>query len=420
MNLKIIFRSNTQHNHGHIYLKEANMDRQDKERFGVFDFGLTPEEEARALSLHQDSIIIDMLYWGPVTRLAITAEMEQELVQLYKATGDYDMVTLKGIYQAQDMAARGKFPRFKQHWDASGVTAGNRMLEFSSWQAFAATLAYNIAMFDQLPWVVKALSAADIRRAKAEGKHAAWLNTQLATGMEKNFIDLLEPAHQMGLRMVMLTYNLWNLIGAGCMERTDAGISNYGAECIARMNELGILIDTGHCGRQTTLDACKLSKKPVIASHTAAEGVYAHKRAKTDAELKALAATGGVIGVYNLPFFIAPPQEKGRQADINHWLDQIDYIVNLVGWEHVGIGTDWPMSLPDSILIEVFVPGSLKRGFDAQRDRLGESLNSLDGFADYRDFPNITRGLVKRGYNDAQIRGILGENFMGVFEAVCG
>jgi membrane dipeptidase len=394
------------------------MGDKDQECFGVFDYNLTPDEEIRATDLHRTSIVIDMLYWGPSTKLSLTNEMAQELVDTFKATGDVDAVTLKGIYQAQHMNSKGKFPRFKEDWDASGVTAGNRMVEFSSWETFAASLAYNIAMFDRTDWVIKALAPGDIRRAKAEGKHAAWINSQLATGIEKNFIELLEPAYEMGLRMVMLTYNLWNLIGAGCTERTDAGISSYGADCIAKMNELGIIVDTGHCGRQTTLDACILSKKPVIASHTAARAVYPHKRAKTDEELKALAGTGGVIGVYNLPFFIAPPQENGTKASMNHWLDQIDYIADLVGWTHVGIGTDWPMPLPDTILMEAFLPGSLKRGFDAERDRLGSSLDTLDGFADYRDFPNVTRGLVKRGYSDEQIKGILGENFLRVFEAV--
>jgi membrane dipeptidase len=391
-----------------------------KRRFGDFDFGLNPEEEARASKLHKESIVIDMLYWGPSTHLSITAEMEKELLDFFKATHDLDWTTGRGIYQAQNMAARGEFPQFKEDWDASGITAGNRTVEFSSWEYFAAGFAANILLFDRLPWVVKALTAGDIRRAKAEGKHAAWINTQLTTGIEKNFFDLLEHAHAMGLRMVMLTYNLWNLIGAGCTERTDAGISNYGANVIERMNELGIIVDTGHCGRQTTLDACELSSKPVIASHTAAQGLHLHPRAKEDEELKALADTGGIIGVYSIPHFIAPPPSEGKRVGMNEWLDHIDYIANLVGWEHVGIGTDWPMALPKSILEEVFVQFSLKAGFRPDKDRIEEVVANLDGFDDYRDFPNVTRGLVKRGYSEEQIRGILGENFLRVFEEVCG
>lgn len=387
--------------------------------FGAFDFGLTGEEEKRASRIHEESIVIDMLYWGPSTHLSITAEMEQELVDFFSATNDLEATTLKAVLQTEDWAAKGKFPQFKEDWDVSGVTAGCRTIEFSSWEVFAITLGKHIALFDNMPWLVKALKAEDIRRAKSEGKHAAWINTQVATGFDKNFIDLLEPAYDCGLRMVMLTYNPGNLIGAGCAERTDAGITNYGARAIEKMNELGIIVDTGHCGRQTTLDACLLSKKPVIASHTAASGVHPHARAKTDEELKALAETGGVIGVYNMPFFIAPPPEQGKKIGMNEWLDQIDYIVNLVGWEHVGLGSDWPMCMPNRVLLEAFVPGAIKMGHRVE-DRVGEALTNLDGFDDYRDFPNITRGLVKRGYTEEQSKGIMGENFMRVFEEVCG
>jgi len=91
-----------------------------------------------------------------------------------------------------------------------------------------------------------------------------------------------------------------------------------------------------------------------------------------------------------------------------------------VGWEHVGVGTDWPMSLPKSILEETFVQFGLKAGFRPDQDRIEEAIANLDGFDDYRDFPNVTRGLIKRGYTDEQIRGILGENFLRVFEEVCG
>ena len=387
--------------------------------FGSFDFGLSPDEEARAAALHQKNIVIDMLYWGPSTYRSITEEMEQELVAYFEAGHGLERTSLKAIFQPEDWAVKGKFPPFKEDWEASGVTAGCRTIEFSSWEFFAASLGKHIALFDHMPWLVKALKAGDIRRAKAEGNRAAWINTQLATGFDKNFIDLLEPAYDFGLRMVMLTYNPGNLIGAGCAERTDAGISNYGAGVIAKMNELGMIVDTGHCGRRTTLDACELSTAPVIASHTAARAVHAHTRAKTDEELKALAATGGVIGVYNMPFFIAPPPEPGQKIGMNEWLNQIDYIVNLVGWEHVGIGSDWPMSMPNRVLLEAFVPGAIKMGHRVE-DRVGEALTNPDGFDDYRDFPNITRGLVKRGYTDQQIKGILGENFMRVFEAVCG
>lgn len=216
-----------------------------------------------------------------------------------------------------------------------------------------------------MPWVGKALRADDIRRAKAEGRHAAWLNTQLA-------------------------------------------------RAIGLMNELGIIVDTGHCGRQTTLDACALSKKPVVASHTAARGVFDCDRGKSDEEMRRLADTGGVIGLVTNPQFLGP----GRDVDMWTWLDHVDYIVNLVGWQHAAIGTDWPMPLPKSALQKAHARFVEESGWPVSDATI--FTNNLVGFDDYRDLPNITRGLVKKGYSDEQIKGILGENFLRVFQEVCG
>jgi membrane dipeptidase len=214
--------------------------------------------------------------------------------------------------------------------------------------------------------------------------------------------------------MIMLTYNTMNFLGGGCSERVDAGASRAGARLIAQMNELGIIVDTGHCGRQTTLDACRLSGKPVVASHTAARAVFECDRGKSDEELRALADTGGVIGLVTNPQFLGPR----RKTDMGTWLDHMDHIVRVAGWEHAAIGTDWPMSLPKSALRTAHARFVEDTGWPVADPTI--FCDNLVGFDDYRDLPNITRGLVKRGYSDIQIRGILGENFLRVFEEVCG
>ena len=385
-----------------------------KSQFGNYDYGLTSEEEVRAAKLHKESIICDMLYWGPCTYRSWTKEMERELHEVWEAHHDPLEIMLLSIFQPQRLAASGQLPEYKEYWDQSGVTAGSRMLEgFASFHDFAFTIGHNIALFDHMPWLIKALHADDIRRAKAEGKHAAWINTQLAWNIGSDFIDLLEPAYALGLRMVQLTYNTMTFIAAGCTERTDAGVSSYGAKVITKMNELGILVDTGHCGRQTTLDACELSTQPVVASHTCAEKVYNHYRGKSDEEIRAIADSGGVIGVVTLPRFLG----SGQEVTMDTFLDHMDYIVNLVGWEHAAVGTDWPLPIPNSVLRKIVGSYTEKVGFP--KDDTDRTINAI-GFDDYRDFPNITRGLVKRGYTDEQIKGILGENFLRVFKTVCG
>jgi membrane dipeptidase len=384
----------------------------EQEQFATFDFGLSAEQEQRAARLHGESIIIDMLFQGPCGYRSFTADLEAELHAEYEKEHNHLEVLFSATFTPPRLAARGECPDFKSCWDESGITAGNRQTRAGLTPAAARFWATLTQQFDHLPWLIKALRAEDIRRAKREGNHAGMVTTQNTVEMDED-IRVVDVLWGMGLRMMQLTYNSMNFAGAGCTERTDAGVSNFGARVIDRMDELGIIVDTGHCGRQTTLDACSLSKNPVVASHTSAASVYKVDRAKSAEELQALAGTGGVIGVYAVPFFLAP----GRDVTIEAMLDHIDYIVDLVGWQHVGIGTDWPMQAPKSILGHLD-EGGKEIGFREEHNL--NSLTNLIGFDDYRDFPNITRGLVKRGHTDEQIKGILGENFLRVYEQVCG
>jgi membrane dipeptidase len=218
------------------------------------------------------------------------------------------------------------------------------------------------------------------------------------------------------LDVVELAYNRMTFLGAGCMERYDPGLSHFGVQFVRRCNEVGVTIDTAHTGRQSTLDACWASSKPVIAGHTSAAALYECDRTKSDDELRAIAASGGVIGVYALPFFPCPPGSPPQSIEL--MLDHSEYIVQLVGWQHVAIGTDHPIALPPSLRRRLLLLLFESVGF--RPEPTVDPTQSLTGFRDPRDLPNITRGLVSRGYTDEQIRGILGENFVRVFENVCG
>src|SRR3989475_13022023 len=155
-----------------------------------------------------------------------------------------------------------------------------------------------------------ATCAEDIRAAKADGRLAIVLNVQDASilGRDLSVLDLL---HGFGVRQVQLTYNTRNLIGDGCTERTDAGLSDFGMAVVRRLNELGILIDLSHCGRQTTLDAAAVSTRPVACTHTAARALRDIPRNKRDDELLAVAATGGGGGVGAGPP-VPPGKKQGR------------------------------------------------------------------------------------------------------------
>ncbi len=380
--------------------------------FADFDFGLTDEQEERATRLHAESIIIDTLFQGPCGYRSFTDEMVEQLKSEFEEHRQVD----KGLWSAVQMpirgAIKGEFPDFYTCWHDSGLTAGNRQTGGDAPGDDLATYALNQAQFDNLPWLIKATRAEDFRRAKQDDIHAGFVSTQ-NTLQFGNDLSKLDESWDFGMRMIQLTYNSVNFVAGGCTDRVDCGVTDFGKKFIARMNELGIIVDTGHCGKQTTLDACELSTAPVVASHTSAEAVHKHDRAKSDEELQAIVATGGYIGVYAVGMFLTNEQP----ATIEHMLDHIDHIAQLVGPEYVGIGSDWPMQAPEWGL-EMLAKYAMEIGF---REEHGVTTpKNLIGFDDYRDFPNITRGLVARGYSDDDIRGILGGNFLRVFEEVCG
>jgi membrane dipeptidase len=269
-------------------------------------------------------------------------------------------------------------------------------------------------MTDGLPWLRRVRSAADIRDAHVAGGHALWGMCQM-NSLRPGDLDLIDAGKELGVvHTAECAYNQSNFIGGGCSDRHDPGLSYFGLEFVQRCNAVSVIVDTSHSSRQTTLDACEASTSPVIASHTSARALYVHDRAKTDEELVAIARTGGVIGAIAVPFFLSDSPE--RSVDLV--LDHIDYIGKLVGWDHVGIGSDWPLQPP--VDIQRATVGTLLKGMGFRVEHRLDFGATLRGFSDYRDMVNITRGLVGRGYPEERIVAVLGGNFMRVFEQVVG
>ena len=185
------------------------------------------------------------------------------------------------------------------------------------------------------------LSTADIYRTKKDRKSAVMLNFQ-NTPIEDR-LENLDMFDGLGVRYMQLTYNERNLLGDGCTERTNTGLSDFGVAAVERMNELGILVDTSHSGYRTTLDAIEFSKLPPIFSHTNCAALNEHPRNKSDEQIRALADKGGVVGLTTANNLV----KKGLPVTMEHFLDHLDYIVNLVGVDHVAFGSDsvmrgWP------------------------------------------------------------------------------
>ena len=228
-------------------------------------------------------------------------------------------------------------------------------------------------------------------------------------------LSWVETWYQLGVRLMHLTYNRRNLIGDGCAEASDGGLSELGRDLICEMNRVGLIVDIPHSGRQTTLDAAAASEKPIMASHTGAESVFQHIRCKSDEELKAVAATDGLIGVYALPNMLGP------EATLNTLLDHLNHIAKTVGTDHVCIGTDTTYSAPYP---EEMTP-YIKPRFDTrwwgnwneQNQPLPPSDEGRTGSLAWTNWPLYTVGLVMRGYTDEDIAKILGGNFLRVLDA---
>lgn len=366
--------------------------------------------------LHQESVVIDMLFQGPIGTYALPEELEQELLEAARSEHPHDEVAQVGFAseQLRRWYTRGRLSGlYEDCWRESGITAACRQLSITSRDSLLKSIVHVQEEFDHKPWLRKATRVAHIKEAHAAGNHAGIVTSQEATGYGTD-LGLLELAFDFGLRVQQLTYNNHNLIGAGCMEPNDAGLSRFGMRFVERCNELGIVIDTSHCGRQTTLDACSISAAPVVATHTGASAVHAHNRCKSDAEIEAIAGTGGIIGIFAMPWFTAADPEDTSIEDV---LDHIDHVSALVGPEHVGIGTDWPMTQTRwmALVFKRLIAPTI--GF-APGD--GPSTEWVHGLKDYRSFPNITAGLLERGYSEADTAGIIGGNWLRLIGQVCG
>lgn len=215
----------------------------------------------------------------------------------------------------------------------------------------------------------------------------------------------LELFRILGLRVLQLTYNQRSLAGDGCAERTDGGLSEFGLELVARCNEIGITVDVAHSGRQTTMEAIEHSSKPILLSHTVAKSLHDHPRAKSDEEMLACANRGGVVGVVGIASLLGT-----ANPTIETFLDHLVYIVDLIGADHVGLGLDFTTGHErDDYSLLGYKPEMYQEEFNTGVSR------HVDGLTSIGDIVNIRDGLEARGFALADIRKVMGENFIRVF-----
>lgn len=306
-------------------------------------------------------------------------------------------------------------PEVYRSLDAGQVTGINATVAI--WEGFERTMD-NIAAWvhrfeARADTLAQATTAADILAAKEMGKTGVVLGWQNSSPIG-NDLDRLALFHALGVRIVQITYNERNLVGNGCYERTDDGLSMFGQDLVREMNRLGMLVDLSHVGDRTTLEAAELSGAPVACTHANARGFFDHPRNKTDDALRLIAQNGGVIGANAFPPFL----RNGFQSTLSDYADAIEDLVERVGIDHVGIGTDYTQAQPKAFFDWIFSQQGTKRR--EASDAYPENMLHPAGMETPDSLNGVARELSRRGYADADISKILGENWLRLFERVWG
>jgi membrane dipeptidase len=261
------------------------------------------------------------------------------------------------------------------------------------------------AELDDTPDWRLVLEAEDFRRAEREGRVAVVFAFEGAMPIDDD-LGLLRMFHRLGIRSIGLTWNGRNLLGDGVAVGAGGGLTTFGKAGVAEMNRLGIVIDVSHMADEGIGDTIEASAAPILASHSNARALCAHPRNLPDDLAVALARRGGVVGLHMLAQFVAGSTE----ATLDQFLDHVDHFAGLLGPAHVGIGPDCMEQWPADVY----------RALWEGTEMAALEFSYPSGFASLAEFPNLTRGLVARGYDDDAIRGILGGNVLRVFETVLG
>lgn len=298
------------------------------------------------------------------------------------------------------------------------VTAVNWTVSMP-WHGMAATLKEIAAGLEVIAAhpddLLLVRNASDIRRAKAERKVGIIFGPQNARPCEDG-IHAFRILHELGVRVLQLTYNERNVYGDGVAEPANAGLSVVGCQAIEEMNRLGVLIDLSHCGDRTTLDSIEASADPVVISHANARTVHPSPRNKTDEQIKALAARGGVIGVS----LWSPMLAYDHWPTLDDFVRQLDHIAGLVGIEHVAIGTDHNESADRA----EWTWNSSKKGgrYPSVTAQMGDwyvyETRCAKGGSSILDLPAVARAIASLGLTASELEGVLGGNLLRLFELV--
>ena len=385
-------------------------------------------EEAR--HLHYKALVMDSQAPGPTRSYLFTDGMKAVLEEALDNRMTREQITqlITGMVVQEVQTSTQAKKQYLDLWRKAGVTAasvtcagpGDINLAFDkAVKAIADTRAIVDALEDNMAII---LNTHDVEQAHREAKHGLIIDFQdtIPFGSDLRRIELF---YNLGLRVVQLTYNLRNLVGDGCLETHKSGLSYFGREVVQRLNELGMVVDVSHSSEQVGWDALEVSSAPIAITHSFSSNLCQHDRGKSDQLARAIADKGGYFGVLIVPGFL---QNRGLVTTLDDFVDHLEHIVDVIGIDHVGIGSDLTGNI---IQFPQETPEVTQRDM-GQRDHFNwtgfrkEHRHTLEyemmGYNNLGDWPNITVKLAERGFSEEELRKLLGLNFLRYFREAVG
>jgi membrane dipeptidase len=273
---------------------------------------------------------------------------------------------------------------------------------FASETAFPMLAAFRSWIAKHSVDYVLAGSVADIEAAKRDGRLAIFFDIEGGRAVEPH-PGLVEVFYRLGVRWMLIAYNKNNRLGGGCQD-DDSGLTEYGRQIIDEMQRVGMVLCCSHTGYRTAREAMEYSKNPVILSHSNPRAVWDHPRNVPDDVLRLCASTGGVVNINGIGVFLGD-NDNSTETIVRH----IDYVAALIGPEHVGLGLDYvfdQQEFDDYVRDnpEMFPP---EKGYKA-------GIRMVEP----ERIPMIADALLKQGYRESDVNGILGLNNLRVARAV--
>ena len=346
-----------------------------------------PPPSKRAVDLVSESIVVDMLH-----QIVYRFDQADVLNRWLSAPGAF---------------TQADFEQYRK----SGITViglGRGSGDYDNALKYVAEFNGFIAAYPD--WLLRIGRADDFARAKREGKLGILISFQ--DSQHFRTVDDVDLFYGLGQRESQLTYNFKNAIGSGAFEPPEAGLTEYGVRVVERMNRVGMVVDVAHGGDRTILDACAASSRPVIISHGNCRALHpGYPRCVTDEGIRALARTGGVIGINFISFMV----KAKEPTTVNDVIDHIDHVRDLVGIEHVGIGSDFGLESNDHMADRDQFRRFMAAADTRYRVHAREAVGDLDG---PQRFYTLTEALLKRGYTREQIKLVIGGNFQRVLGQV--